>query len=600
MANKAKNLNILTLESTKVKPVNLKFLYEFASIPLSVRKGYLNKLLTCRVSGGERKNAHSQKNVRLLKIIYEHINRNIMLQWDEGKICSELKISRNMMYCHKSWLLKGLRASYFKWNEPQNQKSLGSQESSLSLFNKAEEMFAIGMKREAKNIFLRLVSEIKRKSKKSRPDRFLLFNVLEYLCNYYMYSRKYREFTRHYYDIESVSKKLLKSFPEERARIITGLYLCRSYKINFYGNKTASTLESVQYLKSALGYAVKSRSISRHSHILCYLTGLLVALGRKEECIQYIRQGLDLAHRHNMGPPKMFFETLNDLAGLPLEQNGYQYLLNNIKSRFASLNLIPQQESFWKQKILFALTSLSTEIGTPLTTTLLYQYTSREIIYDGYDSSLRFMYFMKFDYYFARIKALRLRENCIVCKKADAHYLNKLNTAIFELIVNARKIRDVPFKKELYTFMLITDFWKGKNCNFEYSRNIMRHIDWLNKLNPGLKELNKEILDNTFLSITLISESRYLHKDTFLRKYETNVIRLARNILQMPESKALSSYYTLSFIAENTGYDELEEIARQTFFKLKRKYPRIIEHQIKQIKKQSYGTNQYELEEMAA
>src|SRR5690606_20091006 len=167
MLNSGKNLNILNLESSRsgeIKPVTLKYLYEFAAIPLTITKEYLKKLLTCRTTGKQRKNANLQKNVRLLEIIYTHIAENKMLEWDENKICTNLDVSRNMLYCHKSWLLKGLRAYYFKWDTRKEQ----APRCITSDFAKAEKQMEIGMRREAKYVFLSITNTLKKIKAKSR------------------------------------------------------------------------------------------------------------------------------------------------------------------------------------------------------------------------------------------------------------------------------------------------------------------------------------------------------------------------------------------------------------------------------------------------
>ena len=88
----------------------LKYLYEVAAVPEVKRAELLGKLL-------KRRNAGNQVNVKLLKLIYEHVNENKILKWDDDSICLKLGISRDMLYCHKSWLLRKLRMLYFGWEK---------------------------------------------------------------------------------------------------------------------------------------------------------------------------------------------------------------------------------------------------------------------------------------------------------------------------------------------------------------------------------------------------------------------------------------------------------------------------------------------------
>ena len=91
----------------------LKYLYEVAAVPEVKRAELLGKLL-------KRRNAGDQVNVKLLKLIYEHVNENKILKWDDDSICLKLGISRDMLYCHKSWLLRKLRMLYFGWEKAGN------------------------------------------------------------------------------------------------------------------------------------------------------------------------------------------------------------------------------------------------------------------------------------------------------------------------------------------------------------------------------------------------------------------------------------------------------------------------------------------------
>lgn len=396
-----------------------------------------------------------------------------------------------------------------------------------------------------------------------------------------------------YKRIESLGIKLLKKFPKNNSHILMSLYLCRAFRTNFYGKKTQAALESIDCLKSAYEQAAKMKDTNETLQILCNLSGLLTAMNNKEECIKYINIGLTMANANGGKLEAVFFETLNDLIELSSKDPDYNTLIDKISSRHRFIKKIKSPSFFWYQRIMFALASLSTLLGSSLTAKLLHEFTSKEIIFDGYDSSLRILYFMKFDHYLDKIKDLRIQKDYetgkefIICKKTNNSYLHKQETAIFELVVNAGKIQDAPFKRELFLYMLITDFWKGKYSSFEYTQHIMRQIDRINKTSPQLKEVNKEILDLSYTGISLLYDSKYLSGRSLLKKHEIKFVKLIEYILTLPPSKALAFYYPLSFIAENSGNIHLKDLAKKTYFRLEEKHPDIFKDEKNKIRTRS-------------
>ncbi len=84
------------------------YLLEFSCIPSEIRQRFLNRLYF-------RKNGSEQKNYKLLSVIQRIIEKDNFKKWDEGKICKELKVSKAMLACMKSRLLKSMREEYFSF-----------------------------------------------------------------------------------------------------------------------------------------------------------------------------------------------------------------------------------------------------------------------------------------------------------------------------------------------------------------------------------------------------------------------------------------------------------------------------------------------------
>ena len=127
------------------------FILEVAAIPFIQRYEYLNKLLERRKSG-------NQKNVQILKYIYECIDGSSPDNWNEQEVCRKFKISLRMLDCHKSRLLKGLREFYFNWDEIETKiRNTYKAESEIIVqYELAKEQIKVGMFREAKNILIAL------------------------------------------------------------------------------------------------------------------------------------------------------------------------------------------------------------------------------------------------------------------------------------------------------------------------------------------------------------------------------------------------------------------------------------------------------------
>src|SRR5258706_2946931 len=157
----------------------INYFSEITAISEDCRKEYLRSLL-------KRKNAESQKNVRLLKIIYGLIKNSGIGRWDNDKICKALSMSMTALYFNKHKILKGLRALHFGWNEIEKECPRGEN----TELQKAEKMFEIGMRREAKTKFIKIEKALFNSYESTRAaahskDFISLSMVYTHLIEYY-------------------------------------------------------------------------------------------------------------------------------------------------------------------------------------------------------------------------------------------------------------------------------------------------------------------------------------------------------------------------------------------------------------------------------
>ena len=186
------------------------FLFEVFAIPEEVRRDYLNKLLT-------RKGGAKQKNVRFLRHLYKVLEENKLNLWDEKLICHELKISPRMLDCYKSRILKSLREMYFDQNKHLQTFGEDIPDGPKRNLAIAENMFRIGMVKEAKQIYLKLEGDIgKIKPSEQKEYREILSAIYEAMVTYYSFQRDLRKFNLYLSKAESNLKKALKYLLEDQ------------------------------------------------------------------------------------------------------------------------------------------------------------------------------------------------------------------------------------------------------------------------------------------------------------------------------------------------------------------------------------------------
>lgn len=139
--------------------------------------------------------------------------------------------------------------------------------------------------------------------------------------------------------------------------------------------------------------------------------------------------------------------------------------------------------------------------------------------------------------------------------------------------------------------MLMADFCKGNKCSYEFSKHIMKQIEYINKTRPELKKDNHALIETVYFGILLMSGSQFMDSEVFLKKYELKFKQIADSISNNIKYMPINDYYRLSFIAEQSGYNELKEIAKKTFWKIQKKYPKLMGQEIERIKERERTEN---------
>lgn len=302
------DINLKKYNPLKNNIVSVLYLYEVAAIPKSTRDEYLRKIL-------KRKNSESQKNVKLINLIYKCIESGNMFNWDSGKVCRELDVSYNTYRFHKSNFLDGLRKYYFKPdtinlkynNNPDDYSDLEKE------FYYAKIKFNAGMRKEAKIIFLTLAGKIS-KSKLQQGNIAIASEIYEHLLIYYYNQHDLVRYNRFLKPLNRIVN-LLKSGKVKPGKQIKALINARYYIA--MGRKFAMNLVNDNSFTMKLKYyhlAYKEAKISKDPEYLTYVIFHIgeanSVLRNKEISLWYYKEGWKLAAENKLLPGKFGFKAL--------------------------------------------------------------------------------------------------------------------------------------------------------------------------------------------------------------------------------------------------------------------------------------------------
>jgi len=592
-----RNLPDFKINRRIVKFTTLKYLYEIAAIDPGTRMKYRQKLLNCPKTQSERKNSSNQKNVRLFDIINECIANDDMTKWDENKICSDLRISKNMLYCHKHYILKGLREFYFKWKEIEKKEIKKDNTSDVKhKLDRAVLMNEIGMKREAKNEFLNLCKTLESKKNRKIDDEILLLKSNEKLCFYYYHLNNRHKFNIFYSGIERLGRNLLNRNIVKHNNFLTSeiniaLYHCLLKKLGYYIQEQSTLPRIINLCKKILLEAKKTNNPDLVCKMIANIGSIYQDLMQFDKALDYNRKGMLYAQKHKMQQEEVCFNISIVLTEHLLGQFNNSECLTKMTELYESIKHKYLKDSV-KERILYQFFCLGTVSNRSNTLSeFMEKYYSYNIIVRGYKSSVRMLYHKKFTYYLNDVFLYNYNaipnsnKKSIIVKDINNNIITKLDDLVTELLSIFNKRHTVYFTIESYLFMLETEFCKGKNMNFEIFNDIYNKIKWILKTRSKIFQSDYELhrLISLFKTCSQIIEfSRYHNENEIVNKFG-NYFDSFSNQLYNEKKENLLSYYTfLSFTAEQSGCKKLKTITDKLYFKLEKKHPDIFS----QIKRQ--------------
>lgn len=520
----------VTRQRRQRKTTTLKYLYEIAAVPELKRAEFLGILL-------KRKNAEKQVNVKLLKIIYEHVNGNKILQWNDDLICAELCISRDMLYCHKSWLLKRLRVLYFGW--PKKNSSSGNTGTICSkrfvdrLTAKTEEakkMLDAGMRKESKLLLRSIEKKMLSKTRLSIKEKELYVAVSRYLCQYYYNLKKENSFNRYYYQTIRIYRSLLRScrLNNKEASLDSRIhfYYCLSYKPTYNGKKIEEFVKARGYLEKALELSRESGDILKQSELIINIANFYsVEASSFGKAIETINEGMKLAADKDLQSDMYCYKILEIFYGFITQKAGIKETIEQLKLYYSGFEESNPRTSLVRIVLMKAVFLASSYSDNTMLNDFFRKLYRFEILNYGYNSSFRTMYSSRFSIYLENLfipgmYRMPHGEEFVFSERLNDEVKKKMLIAFDEILVNFHRITDVYFIKEIYTYMLLVTFVNADEYDQDKCGYFIKRIEWLNRSRGKIvTEANHILFEFLRQFVKMRSDKQYLSKEDFIQKY---------------------------------------------------------------------------------
>jgi hypothetical protein len=599
-----KNNEHIVKSKKKIKLSTLKFFYEISSIPAEIREKYLQKLLTCPVKHSERKNSRHQKNVRLLKEIYKCIENDRISDWEEERICHLLNISKNMLYCHKHYILKGIRELFFNWEQVERRELKNDKQNTDDItykFKRAILMNDIGMTREAKDKFIKICKIVEVKKNRNINDEIILLKSYEKLCFYYFHQKNRFKFNLFHSKIKNKGNKLLKSIKVKKNDFIISeiniiLYHGLIKKLGFNIKEQNSYPQIIDLYKKIYVEAKKINNLDLVCKVLTNIGSIYQDLMQFDKAVEYYKKGLRFTNKRNMRTENIIFVISITAVEYFSDLLSFQECLNKITKLYNNLNGI-YLKNYIKERILFQFFCIGTVSNrVELLYGFLKEYNSYNLIVNGYKSTMRMLYYEKFTYYLSKIFKYKYAVipnssgKLIVVSNTNKDIIKRLEDLEVELLYNFDKRYTIYFTFESYMFMLETEFCKGRDMNFEKFSDIYNKIKWLLKTRNKIFQNDYELYN--FLSLIklctqVIEDSKYLKVEEIYKKFGQNFDSFSFQLFNEKKENIIPYFTFISFAAEQSFCKKLKDISNRLFFTLDKKYSDIFAPIKKQIEEQA-------------
>lgn len=514
------------------------YLLELSLIPVEIRRKFMNKLYF-------RKNGTEQKNYKLLDIIERIIESGNFKKWNEDLICKKLKVSKAVLSCLKSRLLKALRREYFNL-KVQNIKRNYSVNDSLNEIKKLEEK---GCYREALPLSFSLIKVILKEIKKTKkPVLYIQLSELYYIISqFYFYNKNQKSFKKYYFELERLKRKC-SAFKNEtqKNKILAVYYLVKSQLFLFRQGNNKYLQMSMLYKLKSLEAAEKSNHSLLIIRNIIHLARIYRLLSQINDAKKVLKKGFKFALKFGNKEIYSLLEVLDLELDFILDKNrSVEYYLKCVEV----YNTLTSQSSFESvQTISFKLIVITSFLDKENEIRFYENEYVRSLGLRGKKTEAFERKFWqnaewhRWNLYKWKIETLNDKEHFTV--EPDEKILTEISEQIIDYTRRNYKIYNASRKLFNYLFRIVVEYWKGNNSDYE---TILYFINKVKRLIKSTKvSLPKHNYQNINFLVNLLNESKYKDKTETFLKY-------ARDFQEAVES------------IKNTTLNVIEEYAKIEF-----------------------------------
>lgn len=491
------------------------YLLELSCIPVELRQRLLNKFYF-------RKNGTEQKNYKFLLIMDRIIKKDNFNKWDEEKICKELKVSKAMLACMKSRILRSLREEYFNL-KTNNKKEKLSVDKTLELIKGLEEK---GCYREVIPVCFKLIKRISGELKeiqnvKVKAEQIEKISELYYIISqFYFYNKNLKRFKKIYSFLEKIKKKSNKF---SNTKIVNNInaryYLVKSQLFLFKQGNNKYLQLSLQYKLKSLISSERAKDYLLVIRNLIHLARIYRLLGEYDNAVKIIKKGQRYSKIINNEDMFSLFEILN----IELDFNRDKRVAQEYYLMSTELKKKLTTESSFEcvQTVNFKLILITSFLDKENEIKFYEKEYVRSLALRGkkYEAFERKFWqnaeWQRWNLYRWKIENEKGVEHYSV--EPDAKVLSEVSEQIIDYTRRNYKIYNSSRMLFNYLFRIVVEYWKGSDSDYETI------LYFLNKVNRLIKSTKVSLPKHNYLNIkflvTLLNESKYKDKKETYLKY---------------------------------------------------------------------------------
>ncbi len=573
----------------KITIASFNYLLEFSAIPEKTRTGYLDSLLN-------RKNASSQKNIQLLRMIYEIVEGNKIHQWDPDSLSKTLSVSMDTLYKHKSRLLKGLKKYYLGWKNKEketafNIKYLQSRYEDEERYfrinmDKALKMGEAGMRKEAKLLMLSLEKKLLNSSVDKKFKYLTLAHIYERLIVYYTIKTDKARVLYFFDRLKETAEEAAKFDLTEKEKIFLNIWL-------YYGSYTKDHNQFHKrynrakinfYLSKVYNEAVK---INAHDYILRALNGLAAVEGdlrNSSKAEKYCIKGYELSSKFGNDAAKYSFVAMLNLARARQNKRPMIYKPEEIIEYYKRLKNARPLDA-WASYLEHSCAIICSLEKIKGASAFYRARINSNILTGGHTYAAYLLFNLECENYYKRISASfeKNEEGFISTGKIDGSLLDYAeNTCLTTLHYN-RVINDMGFIWDIYQLQLVTYFFREEDFDYDKALNIIKKMEHLIRNKRKVSGLESFEMLKLGLKMLEYSDNRVL----MLKRYEYKFKKQLDNFMNNPTEINDVDYAIVSSLARRLQIKEITNIVKFFYQWLQSNHPEILAPVLRELEEKN-------------